>query len=116
MGLIFDNINTDDIKRGIAIIADTYGLNSQLGQLSEECAELIQAASKIRRHSDPSMSTPRTDYNDDLINIIEEIGDVIIVISEVKRLLRLDENDIVDSMRYKIIRTLKDIDIAKGEK
>ena len=48
---------------------DTYGLESQLGLLQEECAELIQAVSKYRRGRNH--------------NISEEIADVSIMTEQI---------------------------------
>ena len=55
-------------------IADHYGLDEQLNILQEECAELIQAASKYRRTERPS-------------NLYEEIADVRIMIDQIEYLL-----------------------------
>lgn len=54
-------------------IADHYGLESQLDMLQEECAELIQAASKYRRNSSA--------------DIMEEIADVYIMLDQIVYLL-----------------------------
>ena len=48
---------------------DTYGLESQLGLLQEECAELIQSVSKYRRGRNH--------------NISEEIADVTIMTEQI---------------------------------
>lgn len=55
-------------------IADHYGLDEQLNILQEECAELIQAASKYRRTERPS-------------NLYEEIADVRIMLDQIEYLL-----------------------------
>lgn len=57
-------------KRAAAIIY-YYGRNNQLDILQEECAELIQAVSKIRR------GTPEADEH-----FIDEMADVSIMLAE----------------------------------
>ena len=54
-------------------IADHYELDTQLNILQEECAELIQAASKYRRNGS--------------VDIIEEIADVYIMLDQIVYLL-----------------------------
>lgn len=61
------------IDKRLKQIADHYGLDSQLDMLQEECAELIQAASKYKRNGNYS--------------IIEEIADVYIMLDQVVYLL-----------------------------
>lgn len=63
-------INDERLK----IIADHYGIDSQLNILQEELSELIQAVSKYRR-GDPS-------------HIFEEIADVEIMLEQVTYLLQ----------------------------
>ena len=58
-------------KKKAASIMRYYGRNNQLDILQEECAELIQAVSKIRR------GTPGADEH-----FIDEMADVSIMIAE----------------------------------
>ena len=51
---------------------DTYGINNQLNQLQEECAELIVAVNKYRR-------TPF----DNLDGLVDEFADVIIMHNQI---------------------------------
>lgn len=53
---------------------DKFGRDAQLGVLQEECAELIQAVSKLKREPSP----------ESLSNLAEEIADVEIMIEQVK--------------------------------
>lgn len=62
-------------------IAEYYGLKEQLSQTEEECAELIQAASKMNR---AKTSTERYLATD---KVTEEMADVLIMIWQLKRLL-----------------------------
>ena len=59
-------------------IADHYGLESRLSILEEECAELIQAISKLRRAGDWPPPTPekRQAYIAARTNLSEEMADV----------------------------------------
>lgn len=88
-------------KMAIAI-AEHYGLGNQLSQLQEECAELIQASSKFMRSDigkNPEVAK----------NIIEEIADVQLMLTQVKYLMKIPESSINDVMESKCIRQLKRI-------
>lgn len=58
-------------------IADRNGLPVVMDILQEECAELIQAISKLRRN--PSSST--------YVSLAEEVADVEIMIEQIKHLM-----------------------------
>ncbi len=51
------------------IARDAYGLNFELNQLIEECAEIIVAVNKFKRSSNDR-------YHTNLVHLFEEIGDV----------------------------------------
>ncbi|MGN0905849.1 MAG: hypothetical protein ACI4NM_01770 [Bullifex sp.] len=74
-----------DIKK----IADHYGICGQLQITMEECAELIQACSKVMRKGDRR-------------NLIEEIADVEIMIYQLKYLFECFDE--VDELKKKKIR------------
>ncbi|MBR5878414.1 MAG: hypothetical protein IKY91_02595 [Akkermansia sp.] len=59
-------------------IADHYGLESRMALLEEECAELIQAISKLRRAGNWPPETPegRQRYIMARTNLSEEMADV----------------------------------------
>lgn len=80
-------------------IADHYGLYSQLSILQEECAELIQAASKYKRNR----------LIDDYQHIVEEIADVEIMIAQVKYLLKMPNYHVDGVKEEKITRQLERI-------
>ena len=69
-------------------IFDHYGVDSQLRILQEECAELIQAASKLCRQG----VTAET-YS----NFEEELADVSIMIEQMKYWLKDDLTSIIDT-------------------
>ena len=57
---------------------DTYGIEEQLLQTVEECAELIQAINKWRRSKD------RESIKDSVEHLAEEAADVIIMLEQIK--------------------------------
>lgn len=57
---------------------DTYGIEEQLLQTVEECAELIQAINKWRRSKD------RENIKDAVEHLAEEAADVIIMMEQLK--------------------------------
>ena len=69
-------IDKDELQSAI----DVFGVDAQFGMLQEECAELIVAVNKRRRGSDGYYE-----------NLIEEIGDTIILLEQV--LIYLNDNE-----------------------
>ena len=61
-------------------IADYYGKEPQLGMAQEECAELIQAISKVRR---------KGETKDAIEHLAEEIADVRIMCAQLMHLYRI---------------------------
>lgn len=68
-------------------IFDHYGIDSQARILQEECAELIQAVSKIFRYGVTSET-----YE----NLIEELADVSIMLEQMKYWLKDDLTGVID--------------------
>ena len=90
-GISFLSWNTED---KIKFIADHYGLFHQLGKLSEECNELsIECVKSV---------------NEGMVrrDIIQEIADVEILISQIKYQANLDEALIDGYKTYKINRQI----------
>lgn len=85
----------------IEFIADTYGFSAQILQLSEECTELSLAAQKIKRNlsGDKKIS---------LDNLIEEMADVKIMISQIEYLLKC-KGEVDKVVENKLNRTLRRI-------
>lgn len=79
-------------------ILDYWGLDKQINQVSEECAELIIALNKWRRS--PADKTP------DLTTIAEEIADVQIMLEQMKEAFKCREL-VAYLMDEKLERTLK---------
>lgn len=80
----------------VTTIADHYGIERQLHQLAEECAELAVEAS----HSARKGVT---------VKIIEEMADVLLMIEQVIYLSNIAIEDIDECIRFKIDRQLERI-------
>ena len=97
---------TEDIKDKLELIADYHGVEDQCGVLQEECAELIQALSKIlraRRDGDGDMTDAL------LTHVMEEIADTYIMMQQVAYLLKIEKKDIDAMIKYKIMREIGNI-------
>lgn len=108
-----------DIKEDVGptrLVASYYGLESRFNQLEEEMAELTQALCKYRRLKNGEIC--RKTLEEVRENIIEELGDILIVMDQI--LYLLDEDDEL-SFRYhlktKIQRTFTEFkEKMKAEK
>ena len=88
-----------------------------LAQLAEECAELGQAALKLRRTLDPDASPTNVTEDEAEIRFREEVADVLLTLT-----IALDNDvqvkatlDIAHTMRYKQERWAKRIREANGD-
>lgn len=84
-------------------IADYYGFARQSRQLSEECAEIIQAVNKYHRCNEKirggdNIMLSVSDSNMLIQNIVEEIADVEIMLEQIKYLLNIN-NDAVNKIK-----------------
>lgn len=87
------------MNKDLKYIADFYGLEQQLRQTQEECAELIVAISKVFRGEG---------YND----VTNEIADVEIMCEQIKYILGVSKA--VEKVKQsKIERQLKRVEIEK---
>jgi len=91
-----------EIDNAIAIIAMHYGMKAQSMQTCEECAELIQAVSKLTR----GVTEMR------ISALVEEIADVRIMMSQLMQLYGIPETEIATLVERKLERQLERI---KGE-
>lgn len=94
----------EELDKAEHFTADYYGLDRQMNILQEECAELIQAVSKVRRYG---LSREE--------NLIEEMADVEVMMDQIKILLNIPEDKIRDFKITKTERELKRIQEAKKE-
>lgn len=83
---------------GLDKVAHTNGDDLTLTITSEECAELIQAISKVKRYGF------HDDYED---NLHEEVADVLICITELVCLGYLDIDKVADYQKLKINREIE---------
>lgn len=70
---------TDTQKQKCRTIFEHYGLDNQLRILQEECAELIQAASKYLRAQEAGKPIAQSKAA-----LLEEIADVMIMVEQIK--------------------------------
>lgn len=85
------------MEEKLRMIADHYGLETQLRQLAEECSELAVEANHSARKGSIT------------VRLIEEIADVEIMLDQVRYLAGIQESDILETKFYKIERQLKRI-------
>ena len=78
-------INIPDQTKVIA----RYGADAQAMIHMEECAELIQAASKMRRATNTGSDIDAARYN-----LIEEAADVLICIRQMQEIYGINDHDI----------------------
>jgi NTP pyrophosphatase (non-canonical NTP hydrolase) len=71
---------------------DQWGINAQVGQTVEECAELIVALQKyINRTPQPGM----------IENILDEIADVEMMLAQMRLVLGIDDDALRKRIEYK---------------
>ncbi len=93
-------------------IADHYGIEAQLSQLMEECAELIQASNKYKRLNDNSTQEElESAYN----NLIEELADVELMSKQIIYLIGVDYSVYSQIKEGKIRRQLDRIGKEKNK-
>lgn len=82
-----------------------YGVSSQLGIAQEECAELIQAISKIARgKNNPDGYFELKDH------LVEEMADVIVCINQLQQMFDISDKQLEMEINVKINRQLKRIE------
>lgn len=107
------------MKEELKRIANYYGFPKQSRQLSEECAEIIQAVSKYHRFRESKTTrdeilTSTNDSNMLIQNICEEIADVEIMLDQMKYLLNINPEAIEEIKINKINRQLERIEKEKA--
>lgn len=93
-----------DRSEVIQSIAERNGLETVLSLLQEECAELIQAVSKLHRADRHGDAMRKEKAGDDLI---EEAADVSIMLDQLARLLPNGDARLVRKRDDKLERTVK---------
>lgn len=80
-------------------IINHYGITNQLGIAMEECAELIQAISKMNRTDGDA-----EDYMKAKLHLEEEIADVVVCINQLQSFFNITDARISELANYKINR------------
>ena len=94
-----------DLKR----IGQYHGIDIQINQAVEEMAELMVALNKYRR-----LASQREDLTKAVDHVTEEIVDVEIMLSQIKRLLDIDPRKVEFYKELKIDRELARIKSKYG--
>ena len=94
-----------EIDEAIGQIAEHYGKKAQSMQACEECAELIQAVSKLTR----GVTEMR------ILALVEEIADVRIMMSQLMQLYGIPEAEVSECIDEKLKRQLERIREASHE-
>ena len=81
-------------------IVEHYGVSNQLGIYMEECAELIQAVSKVNREFNDGLKISKESY----ANLVEEIADVIVCIDQMQFIFNISDEIIKYTAKNKIKR------------
>jgi len=74
---------------------DQWGLNAQVGQAVEECAELIVA---LQKHIN------RTPLHQNTDNILDEIADVEMMLAQIRLALGISDEKLRERIEYKFER------------
>lgn len=85
-------------------IIEHYGMASQLGIAMEECAELIQAISKMNRST--SFLPDSVKFCEAKENLEEEMADVIVCINQLQKIFDISDSRISELANYKIRRQI----------
>lgn len=107
------------MRNKINKIASHYDFSNQIMQLSEECAELIQAVNKYRRFRGSKTTRDEiiestNDSNMLIQNIAEEIADVDIMLEQMKVYLNISDEAVEGIKEKKVNRQLARIE-RKGK-
>lgn len=94
----------------LAETCDKLGVEELLGQLTEECGELVQAAQKVRR---ARKGTTPMSLDDALAKLIEECADVLLCIDSLTIVGQVDPVGIQFVGQYKNDRWYRRV--VKGE-
>lgn len=91
-----------------------YGKDTQATVCMEECAELIQAISKLKRYN-PEDPTNKVGRSELIENLYEEMADVQICFSLLVEIYGLKPSDLLRMIDHKVWRMKRKLE-AQGEK
>lgn len=97
----------DMYKRDIIKLAKKFGIENRIDQTQEECAELIQALSKYKRTVVKKDKTCSVDELKARNMVKEEIADVEVCLTQIKKLLSISDMEIEGIKSVKVTRTKK---------
>jgi len=86
---------TDDELKTMQTALNRWGVNAQVGQTVEECAELIVALQKYINR------TPQPEFVD---NILDEIADVEMMLAQMRLVLGINDDSLRERIEYKFNR------------
>lgn len=84
-------------------IINYYGLDHQLLQLTEECAELIQAISKYRRAKEEH---GRAEIYQSEVDLRMEVADIMVLFDQIAGRMDMSDEELYHMAAYKIDRQL----------
>lgn len=90
-------------------IATFYKFENQSRQLSEECAELIQAINKYQRYASNYNAEPKEYDWKYYQNVVEEIADVEVMLEQIKILLNISDEAVHGIKEKKVNRQIERI-------
>ena len=107
------NMTEEQILKAFKIL-NHYGEKKQRRQLAEECAELIQAVTKLERAQESDSIAKVIERTHDLAS---ELADVRIMIEQIEMTISGDiSTNIQEQIEYKLQRQLDRIEREKGRK
>ena len=81
-----------------------YGEEAQSMIHMEECAELIQAISKMRRVKRAYLAGADVDDSEDYYNLVEEMADVLICMEQLREIYGISDSEIQMMIDKKVAR------------
>lgn len=88
-------------------IIDYYGVKHQQRKLAEEVLELEEAITVHELKETVSYEIPLTEIVGTREHIIEELADVMVLLTQFKEYYQIDGKDILDVMKKKIDRQIQ---------
>ena len=95
---------TDNEVKTMLTALEKWGINAQVGQTIEECAELIVA---LQKHIN------RTPHPESVSNILDEIADVEMMLAQMRLILDIDDDALRKRIEYKFERLDKYLSESK---
>lgn len=92
-------------------IVSHYGINNQLRKFNEECFELIEAIITYQKLYDESCRSgvSVSKFAEEREHIIEEMGDVTVILGELKKYYCITDEDLEKIRKFKVARQLERI-------